>query len=80
MHAQSLDTRPFFFLTRAKRAAHLPAREKRGTGDEAISNGAKECAIVVNQFISLDYEDQGALLEVLDSYFCHPKSDLDSDD
>ena len=34
-HARSLDTRPFFFLPRAKRAARLPAREKRGTGDEA---------------------------------------------
>ena len=41
---------------------------------------AKECAIVVNLFISLDQEDQGALLEVLDSYFCHPKSSIDSDD
>ena len=45
-----------------------------------LSNGAKECAIVVNLFISLDQEDQGALLEVLDSYFCHPKSSIDSDD
>ena len=36
-HARSLDTRPFFFLPRAKRAARLPAREKRGTGDEAIN-------------------------------------------
>ena len=34
-HAQTVDTRPFFFLPRAKRAARLPAREKRGTGDEA---------------------------------------------
>ena len=38
-HARSLDTRPFFFLPRAKRAARLPAREKRGTGDEATKNG-----------------------------------------
>ena len=34
-HAQTVDTRPFFFLPRAKRAARLPAHEKRGTGDEA---------------------------------------------
>ena len=38
-HAQTVDTRPFFFLPRAKRAARLPAREKRGTGDEANSSG-----------------------------------------
>ena len=44
------------------------------------SKSAKECAVAVNQLISLDCEDQGALLEVLDSYFCHPNRDLDSDD
>ena len=36
-HAQTVDTRPFFFLPHAKRAVRLPAREKRGTGDEAKS-------------------------------------------
>ena len=41
---------------------------------------AKECAIAVNQLISLDSADQGPLLEVLDSYFCHHKQDPDSDD
>ena len=35
-HAQTVDTRPFFFLPRTKRTARLPAREKRGTGDEAM--------------------------------------------
>ena len=36
-HAQTVDTRPFFFLPRAKLAAQLPAREKIWTGDEASS-------------------------------------------
>ena len=39
--AQTVDTRPFFFLPRAKRATRLPAREKRGAGDEATSVSAR---------------------------------------
>ena len=35
-HAQTVCTRPFLFLPRTLRGARLPAREKRGTGDEAI--------------------------------------------
>ena len=38
-HVQTMDTRPFFFLPRSKRAVHLPAREKRGRSarNEALS-------------------------------------------
>ena len=52
-HAQTVDTRPFFFLPRAKRAARLPAREKRGTGDEAKNdyNGDLEKIGTKSQYI-----------------------------
>ena len=64
MYKQWIPCRPFFYLPRAKRAACLPAREKRGTGDEVNLKPT-----IINR-VKINFSDFGIFLIILKVSFC----------